>query len=107
MLPFYIDINPNQDASTTINKDKTEISIQSIPTYFDNDILKWYEFMKPDLVSVFTTISLFEQLPLEYEYTNSIVANNFDLISKFEFKESKKIKGRLVKSFFAPPIFID
>ena len=100
MFPLYVDINASQDASTTLNREQTEFRIQAIPTYFD-------EFINGELISVFTNLSLSSQQPIEYVKESSAMDDDFDIISKFEFKNSKTIKARIIKTKYSPSVIID
>ncbi len=107
MLPLYLDINPIHDASTTLNKEQTEFRIQATPTSFEQDLVNLEDFMNGDLISVFTNLSLSDQRPLEYFKEPSFLDEDFDIISRFEFKSSKRIKARIKKSKYSPSIIID
>ena len=107
MLPLYIDFNPNYDASTTLNRVQTEFRIKEIPTSFEQDLVNLDDFMNGDLISVFTNLSLSKQRPLEYVKEVSALDDDFDIISKFEFKSTKLIKARLIKTEYSPSIIID
>ena len=107
MIPFYLDINTSHDASTTLNRKQTEFRIQEVPTTYKQDLVNLEEFMNGDLISVFTNVSLSNQQPLEHINESSSFEDDFDLISKFEFKSSKRIKARIKKSEYSPSIIID
>lgn len=107
MLPLYLDINPSHDASTTLNKEQIEFRIQAIPTSFEQDLVNLEEFMNGDLISVFTNVSLSNQRPLEYIKESSSLDDDFDIISRFEFQSSKRIKARIKKTEYSPSIIID
>jgi hypothetical protein len=107
MLPLYLDINPNHDASTTLNREQVEYRIQAIPTSFEQDIINLEEFINGDLISVFTNLSLSNQPAFEYLSESSTLNDDFDVISRFEFKTTKRIKARLRKSEYSPSIIIN
>lgn len=107
MFSLYLDFNPSHDASTTLNRKQFEYRIQEIPTSFDQDIINTNEFMSGDFICVYTNICLSNQPAIEY-FTKDITFNDdFDVISKVEFKTTKKIKARLRKSEFCPSININ
>lgn len=109
MLPFYIDIAPNQDATTTLYKEKYEYKIQALPTAYDEDLIKLNDFMNDELISVCTNLSMSNGMPLVYidDALASSLSDDFEVISEFKFKNSKKIKARLKKTVFTPNIIID
>jgi hypothetical protein len=107
MLPFYIDIDPNQDVSTTLNKEKTELVVQAIPTSFDEDLVKLNDFITEDLTTVYTTVSFSNQILLEYQDFSTLMSDDFDVISKFRVKKSHKIKAKIKKSSFNPSSIVD
>lgn len=107
MLPLYLDINTNHDASTTLFKEHMEYSIQTIPTSFEQDLIKLEEFMNDDLISVFTNLSLSNQRSFKYIKEPTSMDDDFDIVSQFKFKRSKRIKARIKKSEYLPSIIIN
>lgn len=106
MLPLYVDINPNWDASTTLSKDKVEYCTHAIPTSFDEELIDLSNFNN-DFISVFTNFSLEQEIRLEYIDHSSYLSGDFDVISKFHFKSTKTIKARIKRSNFEPSVVID
>ena len=107
MLPLYLDINQYPDASTTLNREQMEYRIQATPISFNQDLTNWEEFRNGDLISVFTNLSLSNQYPPKYTKEPILLDDDFDIISRFEFKNSKKIKARLKKTMYSPSIVFD
>ncbi len=106
MLPLYLDFNPSHDASTTLIREQFEYRIQAIPTSFEQDIINMDEFMNGDFISVFTNLSLSNQPTFEYLSESTALVDDFDVISRVEFKTTKKIKARLRRSDYSPSIII-
>jgi len=107
MLPLDLDINPNHDASTTLNREQTEYKIQALPTSFEQDLVNLENFTNGELISVLTNLSLSNQRSLEYIKESTSMDDDFDIISKFEFKSTKRIKARIKRSEYSPSIIID
>jgi len=107
MLPLDLDINPNPDASTTLNREQTEYKIQALPTSFEQDLVNLENFTNGELISVLTNLSLSNQRSLEYIKESTSMDDDFDIISKFEFKSTKRIKARIKRSEYSPSIIID
>ena len=107
MLPLYLDFNPYYDASTTLNREQTEYRIHAIPTSFDQDLTNMEEFRNGHFISVLTNLSLSNQQPLVYTKESPLLDDDFDIISKFKFKNSKRIKARLKKTTYSPSIVFD
>lgn len=107
MLPLYLDINQYPDASTTLNREKMEFRIQAAPISFNQDLTNWEEFRNGDFISVFTNLSLSDQYPLKYTKEPILLDDDFDIISRFKFKNSKRIKARLKKTSYSPSIVFD
>ncbi|WP_445386420.1 hypothetical protein ACT6NV_06380 [Robiginitalea sp. IMCC44478] len=59
------------------------------------------------LSSVFTSIFEDRQRPLDLLDDENHLTDDYDIISKFTFKNSRKIKARIHKSGFNPTIVID
>lgn len=107
MLPLSIDINPNWDASTTLRKDQIGYHLRAVPPTFDNDLTDLEELSNQELISVFTNLSIERKNPIEYIDRLSYFTDDFEIISKFQFKSSKTIKARIKRSKFKPLISID
>jgi hypothetical protein len=107
MLPFYIDIDPNQDVSTTLNKEKTELVVQAIPSSFDEDLVKLNDFITEDLITVYTTVSFSNQILLEYQDFSTSMSDDFDVVSNLKIKKSHKIKAKVKKTSFNPPSIVN
>lgn len=107
MLPLYLDFNPNHDASTTLNREQIEYRIQAIQTSFEQDLVNLEEFRNGSLISVFTNLSISNQRSFEYIKESTSMDDDFDIISRFEFKSTKRIRARIKKSDYSPSIIID
>jgi len=99
MLPLYLDINPNHDASTILIKEQTKYRIKANPSH---DLVNIEEFMTGNLISIFTNLNISNQRPLEHIKESSSMDDDFDIISKFKFKSKKRIRARIKKSEFSP-----
>lgn len=106
MLPIYLDINPSQAASTTLNKPLIEFSIQTLPTYVEQGLLN-VNIINGNLISVFTNVSLSSQQSIGSLEESSSMDDDFDILSKFDFKKTKTIKARLKKTQYTPSIIVD
>ena len=106
MIPLYIDINPNCDASTTINKEKIEYCIPAIGTQFDKDKLD-LKSINLDFVSVFTNLNLKKSNDVESAEEDSNLSDNFEVLAKFKFKNSKVIKAKIKRTVFTPTVIVN
>ena len=103
MLPLPVDINPNWDASTTLIEYCTPV----VPTAFDEELIDFEKLGNQELISVFTNLSIEKENPIQYIDRLSYLSDDFEIISKFQFKSSKTVKARIKKSEFKPSISID
>jgi len=109
MLPFYLDINIDCDVSTVAKKNKIEYRVPVASTsyfqYEDSDDLVQ---INENLIPVFTRIKLEQVNPNLYTSKEFSLIEDYDLISKFNFKNSKKIKARIKTiSKYSPKVILD
>ncbi len=107
MIPLYIDINPNSDASTTLFKEKIEYCIPAIVSDFDGDLIDLKAFTNQNIVPIFTNLSVKEEMPSKYMEEYSFLTGDYDIVAKFNFKSSRIIKAKLKRSAFTPSIILD
>lgn len=100
-----MNINFSQNASTTVIQENID---DKIPLPFSLPQMKFEvinNFFYDKSISVYTNLRISKES--EYLKDTTAMDENFDVISKFEFKHSKKVKGRLKKSAFTPSIVVD
>jgi len=107
MLPLYIDINPNCEAATTLNRDQTEYRIHAIPSEFNGNLINLRDIPDQELISVFTNLSITKEQPLQYIEGSSYLSDDFDVVAIFQFKATKTIKAKIKYSKFTPSIILD
>jgi hypothetical protein len=107
MVTLFLDANTNWNTMATTCKLQEEYQVPSHSTSFEGDLIDLSGFIGHGKFSVVTNLRINEFKPIEYIQNDLLYADDFDVISKIEFKKSSIIKVKLSKSEFNPLVMLD
>jgi len=100
---FYIPLNINvHAASTTIQQERIEFVSPCYSTQFDRDLIDSSGLWESGFVSVQTTFKSSENVTFGLPDDWQEMSSDFDIVSKIQFKRTKVINVRIVKTKFEP-----
>jgi hypothetical protein len=73
----------------------------------NDDIIDLSRYIGQSISSVVTNLRIYEHNPVEYIDTKFSFTDDYDVISKMEFKKTSTRKVKLTKTEFKPRVILD